>query len=394
MIKMEVILAKMGEVVLKGLNRRQFEQRMIKNIKYRLVKLGKFRVYSVQSTVYIEPEDDGTDMDAVFEAAGQVFGIISLCRAYSCEKDMDAIIGCARERLRGELMEAQSFKVESKRSDKSFPLKSPEISKMVGGELAESFPHLKVDVHNPGVTVYVEVRDYAAFVHTDPVPGAGGLPIGTSGKAMSLLSGGIDSPVSTYMMAKRGLELETIHFFSYPYTSERAKQKVLDLAKLLTRYCGNLNVHVVPFTKIQEEIRDNCPEEYSTLIMRRSMMRVAELAAKKAGCDALITGESLGQVASQTVRAMGVTGAAVLLPVFRPLVGMDKEEIVKISRGIGTFETSILPYEDCCTVFTPKHPRTKPVLEEVERAESGVDFAALEREALENIETVTVTLHH
>ncbi len=388
---MEMILAKMGEVVLKGGNRRQFESKMLRVIRARLRPLGRFNVYAIQSTVYVEPEEETCDCAAAFDTVSKVFGIVSLSRAYACEKDIDAICRAACERLAPELSAAKTFKVESKRSDKRFPLKSPEISSLVGAAVLEAFPHLRVDVYEPDRTVYVEVRDLSAYVHTDPVPGAGGLPQGTAGRAAVLLSGGIDSPVAAWMMARRGLELEAVHFFSYPYTSERAKQKVLDLAKILVRHTGYMTVHVVPFTAIQEKIRDCCPEEYFTLVMRRSMMRIAEAIAKKNACSAIITGESLGQVASQTTLAMGVTEAVTDMPVFRPLIGMDKEEIVKVSRRIGTYDTSILPYEDCCTVFTPKHPRTRPKLELVEEAEAPAELAELERIAVENVEEIRIS---
>ena len=388
---MEMILAKMGEVVLKGGNRRQFESKMMRALRARLRPLGKFNVYSMQSTVYVEPEEEGIDCGEAFEIAKKVFGIVSLSRAFACEKDIDAICAAACEKLAPELTQAKTFKVESKRSDKRFPMKSPEICRVVGGAILEKFPHLKVDVYNPDRIVYVEVRDLSAYVHTDPVPGAGGLPQATAGRAAVLLSGGIDSPVAAWMMARRGLELEAVHFFSYPYTSERAKQKVLDLAKILVSHTGYMTVHVVPFTAIQERIRDCCPEEYFTIIMRRSMMRISDALAEKLGCPALITGESLGQVASQTTLAMSATEAVTKRPVFRPLIGMDKEEIVQISRRIGTFDTSILPYEDCCTVFTPKHPRTRPKLELVEEAEAPAELAELEKWAVENVEEIRIS---
>ncbi len=386
----DIILLKLGELVLKGLNRKYFEQRLIANINHRLEGLGKFKVYSLQSTIYVEPQSGGCDMDEAFEALKQVFGIITLSRAAACEKSADAILRTARKYLADELSSARSFKVETKRSDKSFPMTSIQLSQFIGGELQDAFPHLAADMHNPEVTVYIEVRDFAAYVHAGGVRGAGGLPVGTSGRAVSLLSGGIDSPVSTYMMAKRGLKIIPVHFFSFPYTSELAKQKVLDLASILTHYCGKMTVEIVPFTHIQEEIRSKCPEEYFTIIMRRFMMRISQRIADMNGCKALITGENLGQVASQTVEAMAVTEACCTLPVFRPLIGMDKEEIVRISRQIGTFDTSILPYEDCCTVFTPRRPRTKPRLEDVESVEAALDINALIEDALNGIIRIRV----
>ena len=327
-------------------------------------------------------------MDAAYEAMKHVFGVVGLSRAKACEKTKEAMLETAKSYLGDQLSRARTFKVESKRADKTFPMTSIALSQWVGGELDDLYPNLTVDVHNPELTVHLEVRDYAAFVHADPEPGAGGLPVGTSGRALSMLSGGIDSPVASWMMAKRGVALEMIHFYSYPYTSPEAKQKVLDLAQLLTPWTGRLTVHVVPFTRIQEELRRSCPEDYFTLLMRRFMMRIAEGVAHRTGCHAIVTGESLGQVASQTMDAMAVTGAVTDLPVFRPLVGMDKEEVVRLSRKIGTFETSILPYEDCCTVFTPRHPRTRPRLEDVETIEAPLDIDGLVKEALEGIERV------
>ena len=384
----DILLLKQGEIVLKGLNRKHFEQRLVQNIKRRLVPLGDFKVYSTQSTIYVEPMNDGCDMDAALTAMTKVFGIASVSRAAACEKTKEAIAEKAIEYLGGQMRQARSFKVESKRADKAFPLNSIQLSQYVGGELAEAFSDTKVDVKNPELLVHVEVRDYAAYVHAAPLPGAGGMPIGSNGRAVTLLSGGIDSPVSTYMIAKRGVHMIPVHFFSFPYTSELAKQKVLDLAKILTDYCGRLTVEIVPFTHIQEEIREKCPEEYFTLIMRRFMMRIAQEVADRNGAKALVTGENLGQVASQTMEAMCCTEDVTRLPVLRPLIGFDKEEIVRYARKIGTFELSTLPYEDCCTVFTPRHPRTRPRIEAVEEAEAALDVAGLVKEAVDNIERV------
>ena len=386
----EMILLKLGELVLKGANRYTFEDKLKSNLARRLKSHGKFRVYSRQSTTYIEPLSDECDMDAAYDAAKKVFGAVGVSRAKACAKTKEAMLETVRTYLAGNLVGEKTFKVESKRADKSFPMTSIQLSQWVGGELDELYPNLHVDVHNPALTIHLEVRDYAAFVHADPEPGAGGLPVGTSGRAMSLLSGGIDSPVASWMMAKRGVALEMVHFYSYPYTSPEAKEKVLDLARLLTPWTGRLIVHVVPFTHIQEELRRACPEELFTLLMRRFMMRIAEGMARRTGCRALVTGESLGQVASQTMDAMAVTGAVTSLPVFRPLVGMDKEEVVRIARKIGTFETSILPYEDSCTVFTPRHPRTRPHLDEIEAAEAVLDVEALVQEALDATERVKI----
>jgi len=384
----EMILLKLGEMVLKGLNRRSFEDKLQANIHRRLNNLGQFKVYTRQSTTYVEPKDDSCDMDGAYEALKKVFGIVGLSRARACEKDKDAILCACKEYLDDQLRAAKTFKVETKRADKTFPMNSIQLSQYVGGELHEAYDNLVVDVHHPELTVYVEIRDYAAFVHADPELGAGGLPVGINGRAVSLLSGGIDSPVSSYMIAKRGVALEMVHFFSYPYTSPEAKDKVLELARLLTPYCGRLTVHVVPFTAIQEELRRSCPEELFTVIMRRFMMRISQEVAKRCGAKALVTGECLGQVASQTMEAMNVTGAVVDLPVLRPCIGMDKEEIVQIARKIGTYETSILPYEDCCTVFTPRHPRLRPLPGEVELAEKNLDIEAMVKDAVDNIERI------
>ena len=388
----EIILLKLGEVVLKGLNRHTFEDKLMSNIRRRLQHCGKFHVYSKQSTIYVEPQEDTCDMDAAYAACKQIFGVISVTRAKPCEKDKDAILACAKTYLDEQLRGAKSFKVETKRSDKKFPMNSMEISQYVGGLLHDAYPHLIVDVHDPELCVHVEVREKAAYVHGPAEPGAGGLPIGMGGKAVSLLSGGIDSPVSSFMIAKRGVQLEMVHFFSPPYTSQQAKEKVLELARQLTCWCGRMTVHVVPFTEIQEEIRRCCPEDHFTLIMRRFMMRLAVAVAKRTGCKALVTGECLGQVASQTMDALAVSDDACELPVLRPVIGMDKEEIIRISRRIGTFDTSILPYEDCCTVFTPRHPRTHPKLEEVREYESALDVEGLMERALQAVERITVSM--
>ena len=386
----EIILLKLGEIVLKGLNRRSFEHKLIGNAQRRLRPFGKFRVYTKQSTLYVEPQEDSCNLDGAYEAMKRLFGVVGLSRARACAKDKDAMLKTAQEYLGDRLSAARTFKVESKRADKTFPMTSIQLSQYVGGELHEAYDNLEVDVHHPELTVYVEVRDYAAYVHTQPQPGAGGLPVGINGRAVSLLSGGIDSPVASWMIAKRGVALDMVHFFSYPYTSLEAKEKVLELARLLTPWTGRLTVHVVPFTAIQEELRRSCPEELFTVIMRRFMMRIAQEVARRCGAKALVTGECLGQVASQTMDAMLVTGAVVDLPILRPVVGMDKEEIVQIARKIGTFETSILPYEDCCTVFTPRHPRLRPLPGEVEFAEEKLDIQALIQAAVDGIERVQV----
>ena len=387
----DILLLKQGEIVLKGLNRRVFEDKLVANVRRRMAHLGKFRVYAAQSTVYVEPLDDSADMDAAFEAAKQIFGFVAVVRAAACPKDPEAIFETAKRYLAGDFARVKSFKVESKRSDKAYPMTSIQVSQAVGGLLADAFPEVAVDVHDPELTVNIEIRENAAYVHSVPALGAGGMPVGSCGSAVSMLSGGIDSPVSTWMTAKRGVHIIPVHFFSFPYTSELAKQKVIDLARILAPWCGRMKLEIVPFTHIQEEIRDKCPEEYFTVIMRRFMTRICERIALRDNCGAIVTGESLGQVASQTMQAMAVTQEPVKIPVLRPLVCMDKREIIEIARKIGTFETSILPYEDCCTVFTPRHPRTKPRLEEVLEAEKPLDVDGLMEEALAHIESVIIS---
>ena len=378
----EMLLLKLGEVVLKGLNRHSFEDKLVNNVRRRLKSCGSFHIYVRQSTIYVEPQKEDCDMEAAYTACRQVFGIAAVARAVPCEKTIEAIVETAKTYLAPAFAAARTFKVESKRADKTYYLNSIQISQAVGGELAEAFPAVEVDVHKPDLTVFVEIREKHAYVHAPSVPGAGGLPIGMGGHAVSLLSGGLDSPVSSYMIARRGVELEMVHFVSPPYTSQQAQDKVIELAQLLTPYCGRMIVHIIPFTEIQEEIRKNCPEEFFTLIMRRFMMRLAEAVARKAGAGALVTGESLGQVASQTMMALGVTEDVTRMPVLRPLIGMDKVEIIRMARDIGTYDTSILPYEDCCTVFTPRHPCTRPKIEDVREAESVLDIDALVERAL------------
>lgn len=380
----EIILIKLGEMVLKGLNRNVFEAALIRNIKRRLNHLGGFDVKTAQSTVYVTPHE-GADLDAAVERVSKIFGIAAFSRACVIKKEMPAILEASAEYLKMELLAAKTFKVETKRADKIFPLKSPEISAQVGEYLLEKYPHLSVDVHNPDITVRVEVRDFGAYVHGQALRGAGGIPVGTGGNAAILISGGIDSPVAAWTMAKRGLELTAIHFASPPYTSERAEQKVHNLLSRVSEYSGRMTLFTVPFAKVQEEIMAKCPEDLFTLIMRRFMMRISERIALRENCSALITGESLGQVASQTLRAIVCTDQAAEMPVLRPLIGMDKLEIIEISRRINTFDISIEPFEDCCTVFTPKHPRTQPKLEELLEAEKALDCEALIEDCVNNV---------
>ncbi len=380
----EIILIKNGELALKGLNRSTFEDILIKNIRKRIKPLGDFEYRKEQSTVSVVPMDDYVDMDEVSDRISRVFGIAAFSRALQVEKDIDVILEQAPIYLAEQLRNARTFKVEGKRSDKKFPLKSPELSAQVGGAILSKFPHLKVDVKNPEILVTIEIREKFAFIRGNQTKGAGGMPTGTAGKSAILISGGIDSPVAAYMMAKRGLVLNAIHFASPPYTSPQAEEKVHNLLRKVSRYSGNITLFTVGFTEIQEAIRDNCPEELFTLVMRRFMMRISQKIADREECKALITGESLGQVASQTLNALACTDAVVSIPVFRPVIGLDKEEIIKISRLIDTFDISIEPYEDCCTVFTPKHPKTKPQISILEQAELSLDVDALIERALEN----------
>ncbi len=388
----EIILCKYGEIVLKGANKKFFEDMLCRQLKDRARAYGKFDISRAQSTIYIEPLDDNCDLDGMFESAQKVFGIVSLSRAAVCEKNIEDIKRLAREYVPSHLLGVHTFKVEGKRSDKTFPYNSMDLSQIVGGEILSAMNgKIRVDVHNPDVTVKVEIRERAAYIHARQYKGAGGMPVGSAGHGLVLLSGGIDSPVAAYMMAKRGLKIEAVHFESFPYTSEMARQKVLDLASLVAEYAGDIYVHVVSLTHIQEEIAKNCEEDYFTLLLRRYMMTIASRVAESHNCKCLITGESLGQVASQTTEAIIVTDNAASLPVLRPCIGMDKEEIVQIARKINTFEKSIEPYEDCCTVFTPRHPRTKPELEKVLVQENKLDFKGLVDEALSTVNTIKIT---
>ena len=383
----EILLCKYGEIVLKGANRRYFEDSLCKTLRFRAKHYGNFKIDRSQSTLVIEPLDEFADIDGMFETASKVFGIVGISRCAVCEKDMGAIEKTIKEYIPAFLEGKKTFKVEAKRSDKRFPLDSMQICAEAGGYVLKSVKGIRVDVHNPDVVVHVEIREFAAYVHAGQFKGAGGMPVGTNGKGLLLLSGGIDSPVAGYMIAKRGVMLEAVHFESFPYTSEMAREKVFQLAREVAQYAGSFNVHVVSLTHIQEELVKACEEDYFTLLLRRYMMAIADRLAHKLGCGGLITGESLGQVASQTIQAIGVTDPLATLPVFRPCIGMDKEEIVQVARKIGTFETSIQPYEDCCTVFTPKHPRTRPELAKVLEQEQKLDFEALVQEALDGAYT-------
>ncbi len=387
-MKADIILLKYGEISLKGLNRPVFERRLIANITSALASLGKFSIKRSQSTVYVEPLDENADMEGAVERLSKVFGIVNICPAVKCEKSMEAIEKTTIDALNQMDIKGKTFKVEAKREDKHFPLNSPQICQHMGGVILRNTKGLTVDVHNPDILVQIEIRK-DAFIFTQKVNGAGGMPVGTAGRAALLLSGGIDSPVAGWMISKRGVMLDAVHFHSHPYTSDRAKEKVIELAKIISVYTGEIRLNIVPFTDIQLDIIEKCPKEYLTIIMRRLMMRIAERIGIEGGSKALITGESIGQVASQTMESLAVTDNAVNIPVFRPCIGMDKEEIVRISKKIDTYETSILPYEDCCTIFVPKHPKTKPSIEEIEEAEKlltdpegMMEKAIMEREVL------------
>lgn len=388
----EIILLKDGEIVLKGLNRRTFEDVLKKNIRHAISHLGSFEIKSAQSIIYVKPLSDDIDLDEACLKISRVFGIVSYSRAAICEeKTLESIIATAPVYLEKELKAVKTFKVEARRSDKRFPYKSPEICAELGGVILDKFPHLSVDVHNPDLIVNVEVRDFGAYVHGAAHKGAGGIPVGTSGNAAILISGGIDSPVAAYMMAKRGLKLTAVHFASPPYTSKRAEDKVVRLLRRVSRYAGKMAMYTVPFTKIQKTIKNECPEELFTIIMRRLMMQISSRIAADNDCTALITGESLGQVASQTIGALSCTDDAADLLVFRPLIGMDKQEIIDISYKIDTYDISIEPYEDCCTVFTPKHPRTRPVLKYVKEAQEKANFEPMIEEALANLKVTEIS---
>jgi len=389
----KVILVRVGEIILKGLNRPVFEEKLVNNIKKSIGSLGKIAVIRSQARIYVEPYEDEYDYEEAIKRLTRVFGIVSVSPVLKIESDFDVIKEQSVKMVK-ELIEKNgysSFKVEAKRGNKKFPMQSPEISRELGSHIWENNQQLKVDVNNPDFIFYVEVREHT-YIYSEIIPANGGMPIGTNGKAMLLLSGGIDSPVAGWMIAKRGVEIEAVHFYSYPYTSERAKDKVIELAKILASYCGQIKLHIVPFTDIQLEINDKCPEDELTIIMRRVMMQIAEKIANSSGAMALITGESVGQVASQTIQSLAVTNIVVDMPVFRPLIGMDKNEVIERARKIGTFETSILPYEDCCTVFVAKHPKTKPKLEKILKSEELLDIGGLVEKAIADTEIIRITV--
>lgn len=387
-----VVVIRYGEIMLKGKNKRFFEDKLVSQIRHALSDLGKLRVYKAHSRIYIDVES--YNVNDITDRAKRVFGVVSLSVAKRFEVDMDKIKEIALDELKDRISEnnnIKTFKVESKRGDKSFPMQSLEISREVGGYLLENMENISVDVHNPDVSIQVEVRD-KAFVFSNKINGFGGLPLGTNGKALLLLSGGIDSPVAGWLVGKRGVDIEAIHFHSYPFTSDRAKEKVIDLAKILSSYCGKFRLYSINLLPIQKEINEKCPEEEMTILSRRFMMKIAERVGVANNCDALVTGESIGQVASQTVKSLYVTNESVVMPVFRPLIAMDKVDIIDLAYKIGTYETSILPFEDCCTVFLPKHPVTQPKLEKIIKSESKLDVEELINAAIEDMEVEIITI--
>lgn len=385
----ELILVRCGEIMLKGLNRPYFENKLLGNIKKSINEYGKSRIVKSYGRIFIEPLDNNFDNEGAIERLTKVFGIVSVSPVICVNSDFEEIkkysLNIAKQQLEEGI--GTTFKVETKRANKKFPLISPEINRDLGAYLLSELPSLTVDVINPSFVINVEIRDNT-YLFTKIFSSLGGLPVGSSGKAMLLLSGGIDSPVAGWMMSKRGIKLDAVHYYSYPYTSERSKEKVIDLVKSLSLYCFNINLYVIPFTDIQLEIAKKCPKDQVTIIIRRTMMKIAEKLSAATGALALITGESLGQVASQTIQGLTVTNAAVQAPVFRPLIGMDKSEVIDIAKTIGTYETSILPYEDCCTMFTAKHPETKPKLKEILISESILDLECLIDKAIENVEVI------
>ncbi|GAA0710573.1 tRNA 4-thiouridine(8) synthase ThiI [Paraclostridium ghonii] len=383
-----IAIVKYGEIGVKGKNRYIFENKLIKNIKNMLSHIGKFNVYKEYGRIYVDLGEYSEDYEEVLEEIKKVFGVVGVCPGIRAEKDYDKLKELALQLLEEKIEEgSKSFKVTSRRGDKSLELTSQEMSKDIAGFLVYNVKDkIKVDVRNPETTIHCEYRQNHVMVYSDTVPGYGGLPVGTNGRAMSLLSGGIDSPVASWMVAKRGVEIEAIHFHSYPFTSEKSQEKVRDLAQILAKYCGKVRLHKVNILEIQKAIGASCKEEEMTIISRRFMMKIAQRVGEMRFCDALVTGESIGQVASQTIQGLTCTNASVSLPVFRPLIAMDKSEIIKIAQSIGTFETSIIPEEDCCTVFSPKNPVTKPKLDRIEKSESFLDAEKLIQDAINNME--------
>jgi len=383
-----ILIVKYGEIGVKGKNRYLFENKLIKNIKNMLKPLGEYNVYKEYGRIYVDVNDD--NYEEVMEEVRKVFGIVGVCPGVKAEKDYDVLKATALKLIEQKIEEgAKTFKVESRRGDKSLPLTSQEMSIDIGGYILSNVKdRIKVDVRNPEVKVRCEYRELNTMVYTDSVPGYGGLPMGTAGKAMSLLSGGIDSPVATWMVAKRGMDIECIHFHTYPFTSERSREKVLDLARTLSRYCGPIKVHCCNILEIEKEITEKLNREETTIHSRRFMMMITQRLAEQRHCQAIVTGESIGQVASQTIYGLTCTNAVCSLPVFRPLIAMDKSDIIDIAQEIGTYDISIVPEEDCCSVFAPKKPITKPKLERIEKSEEKLDIEALIEGAMATIETI------
>lgn len=384
-------IVRCGEVALKGLNKPYFERMLVDRIKRSLKKHIGVEVKRNEGLIFVRAQKE-LDPDLIIADISRVFGVASISPAVETASDMDEIGQAAVEYMLRmiEKKGVKTFKVDAKRADKNFPVKSPDIAKIIGAKILIGCKVLKVDVHNPDCLLFVDVRKDKSYIYEQKISGFGGLPLGTNGKGMILLSGGIDSPVAAWMMAKRGMLIEAVHFHSYPYTSERAREKVVDLAGIVAGYCGRFRMHIINLLPIQELIVQNCPEEETTILVRRFMMKIAEKIAQENDCCMLITGENLGQVASQTAEALVVTDHSVQMPVMRPLIAMDKVDIMDMAKMIGTFETSILPYEDCCTVFLPKHPTTKPKLAKILESEGRLDVEQLVANAVASKETVTI----
>ena len=391
MNEQNILIVRCGEVALKGMNKPYFERMLVDRIRRNLKSFEGVDIRRHEGLIFVRAEKD-LDIDAIVKQISKVFGVASISKAVEAPSELNAIGDEAVKYMMNLIEErgVKTFKVEGKRADKTFPVKSPDLGRIIGAKILVGCKVLKVDVHEPDVLLHVDVRSDRTYIYEGKIAGFGGLPLGTNGKGLTLLSGGIDSPVATWMMAKRGMLIEAVHFHSYPYTSERAQEKVEDLARIVASYCGRFKMHVINLLPIQEAIVTNCPEEETTILVRRFMMRIAERIALDTGCMMLITGENLGQVASQTAEALVVTDASVSLPVMRPLIAMDKVDIMEKAQEIGTFETSILPYEDCCTVFLPKHPTTKPKLERILESESKLDVEALVEDAVKSQEIVNI----
>lgn len=391
MNEQNIYIVRCGEVALKGMNKPYFEKTLVERIRKKLKDMDGVEVSRREGLIFIR-SDKKHDAESIVKNVSRVFGVASISPAVEAESELNKIGEASVEFMKKQIEErgVKTFKVETKRADKKFPVKSPEIARIIGAKILIGCKVLKVDVHNPECRLFIDLRKDRTYIYDEKVSGFGGLPLGTNGKGMVLLSGGIDSPVAAWMMAKRGMLLEAVHFHSYPYTSPRAQQKVEELAGIVASYSGRMRMHVINLLPIQEQIVMNCPEEETTILVRRFMMRIAEKIALKNKCMMLITGENLGQVASQTAEALVVTDACVSMPVMRPLIAMDKVDIMEKANEIGTYEKSIEPYEDCCTVFLPKHPITKPKLARIELSENRLDVEKLVADAIEKEETITI----